>query len=225
MLLILPVLPVQLIAFDLVRRCRLNGVIGESNQIKLRPVAFVSGLGLRLSRILLLVLGLLLRWSAALHLTFLRRVALLITIILLWRGCRVRAPTVSIRIIVVSIGIVRVPVSRVAVVVGVAPESKIETRPVVWIAAVVAAAESTSVSTTVTTDAAAAETARRSATETAAAAETTAYATAVTTGEPAAAGPASTTARVTAAMSSTTALPIGSSNQTRGAQSGEERDL
>ena len=31
MLLILPILPVQLIAFNLIRRCRLNAVVGEGN--------------------------------------------------------------------------------------------------------------------------------------------------------------------------------------------------
>ena len=231
MLLILPILPVQLITFDLVRRCRLNGVIGESNQIKFRPVPFISGLRLSISRVLLLILGLLLRWGPALHLTLLlRRVVLLITIILLRGRRRVGAATVSIRIGAVSIGIVRVPISRVTIGVRVAAESKIETRSVVRITAAETTSVASAVSPTVTAEAAAPEAAPRSAAETttAAAAETATCATAMTTGESAAAGPASAPARVTAAtatVSSTTTLSIGRSNQTREAKSREERDL
>ena len=124
MLLILPILPVQLIAFHFIRTCRLNGVVAESNQVELRLVAPIGRLRLSLGRwrVLLLVLGLLLGRRSNLPLLR-RRVALLITVILLWGGRRVVAAIVSIRIVAVSIGIVAVPVSRVAIVVGVATES------------------------------------------------------------------------------------------------------
>jgi hypothetical protein len=132
MLLIVPILPVQLVAFDLVRGCRLNGVIAESNQVELRLVAFISRLRLSLRRwrlILGLRLGLLLGWRRSLSLP-LRRVALLITVIRL-RGRRRGIAAVSIGIVSVCIGTVRVPISWVAIVIRVAAESKIETRSVV----------------------------------------------------------------------------------------------
>src|SRR5437868_748657 len=99
MFLVLPILPVQLIAFYLICRCRLNGVVGESNQVELRRIALVSRLrlGLRRWRILLLVRWLLLLGrSLALGL---RRVSLLIAIILLRGRRRIGAAIISVRII------------------------------------------------------------------------------------------------------------------------------
>ena len=88
MFLIVPILPVQLIAFDLICGRGLDSVVIESDQVELRRVALVGRLRLSLRlRVLLLVLRLLLGWRAALHLTLLLlRVTLLIPIILLGRG-------------------------------------------------------------------------------------------------------------------------------------------
>jgi len=128
MLLVLPILPVQLIAFDLVRSCRLNAVVGEGNQIELRLIAFIRRLWLRLHlwRILLLRLRLLLRRRAALHLVLLlRRVALLVTVILRRRGRRSVASVLSIGIVAVPVRIgIRVAVRIVAVaIIRIAAES------------------------------------------------------------------------------------------------------
>lgn len=226
MLLVVPILPVQLIALDLVRSGRLNGVVVESNQVELRLIALIGRLrlGLRwprvLLRILLLVLRLLRRRSS-LPLTLRRwRVALLIPVILLRSGrCRIAAAVVSIRIVPVSIGIIPVRVTWVAVIVRVAAaKSEIEARPVVRsIPAVVAIAAYRS--TPESTNAAAAESAD------ATTAESTADAAAMSPGESTAACSASAGVSTAAGMSAATMLSIGCSDQTREAQSSEERDF
>jgi len=229
MLLIVPILPVQLIAFYLIRCCRLNGVIGESNQVELRSVALVSRLRLRRWRVLLLVLWLLLLGR---NLT-LRRIALLITVILLRGRRRIVAAIVSIRIVAVAVnvGIVRIAVRIIAVAVIWITESKVKARPPIGsVAAIVAAtieapavaaAEAAHGSTTETADTTPAETA-------AAAAETAAYATASAGKSTAAAGCASAStgvAAATSAMPATTTLTVSRSNQARGDQSGEEQEF
>jgi hypothetical protein len=90
MLLIVPILPVQLIAFHLVGHCSLNGVVVESNQVELWLITLICRLRLSLRwwRVLLLILRLLLGRSRRTRLPLaLRRgrIALLITVILLRR--------------------------------------------------------------------------------------------------------------------------------------------
>ena len=220
MLLMVPILPVQLIAFDPVSGCRLNGVVAESDQVEPRLVGFIGRLRLNLRRwrILLLVLGLLLRWRRS-----------LIPVIRLWGGRRVVvvAAIVSIRIVAVSVGIVRVPISWVAIVIGVAAESKVKARPPVRpIAAIVAAAESIPVSTTVTAHAAPTEAANGSAPKTAPNAATTeaapsAATTKTTTNAAAAPAGESASPSVTAAAT----LTVSGGDEPRKAQRSEERDL